>query len=161
MFLILFLILFSARKEEKLAENVPPKFTKTLQSISANSGQLIRLDTSIDCSEPFDVIWLKNENQLINDNYYKMLRDGNNCTLLILEANIDDNGIYKCIASNKFGQTICQCQVEIKESRENERQSKVQIPESLPKIIDPIKSIAVKEGDSAGFNCKISGVSGK
>lgn len=161
MFLILFLILFSARKEEKLAENVPPKFTKTLQSISANSGQLIRLDTVIDGAEPFDVVWLKNENQLINDNYYKMLRDGNNCTLLILEANIDDNGIYKCIASNKFGQTICQCQVEIKESRENERQSKVQIPESLPKIIDPIKSIAVKEGDSAGFNCKISGVSGK
>ncbi|XP_067120871.1 titin [Centruroides vittatus] len=147
------------RKEQKRGGVVPPNFNRTIQSCSTKSGQLVRLDAKVSGSKPFDVYWLKNGKKVVPDITHKLLEEDDLYTLLILEAVNEDAGSYECVAINKAGEARCQANVIIESpTKPKAAVSKDQGKESkVPEVVDPLKDLTVKEGQSAVFQCKISG----
>ena len=121
-------------------------------------GQLIRLEAIISGTKPLNVCWLKNKKTISQNKKYKIVEDEDQFILLVIEADTDDQGVYECVAVNEVGEARCQCQVVIEAPLITKQLSK---EEMNPKVIEPLKDLVVKEGQSAVFRCRISGFFGK
>ena len=80
--------------------NQPPTFTKTIQSLNAVAGELSRFDGIVVGAKPLEVHWEKNGQLLEPSISHKLLNEGNQYTLLILETSEKDVAIYHCVARN-------------------------------------------------------------
>ncbi len=137
---------------------IPPSFIKTIQCVSTKVGQLIRLDAKISGSKPLNVYWVKNGNRVSQNLKHKIIEDDDQTyTLLVIEADNNDEGSYECVAINKAGEARCTCQVLIEAPLLIKQLSK---EEMIPKLIEKLKDVVVKEGQSAVFRCRISGTDG-
>ena len=70
--------------------NQPPTFTKTIQSLNAVAGELSRFDGIVVGAKPLEVHWEKNGQLLEPSISHKLLNEGNQYTLLILETSEKD-----------------------------------------------------------------------
>ncbi|CAN8024063.1 unnamed protein product, partial [Ixodes persulcatus] len=152
-------------RREQRSGVAPPNFTKTIQDVSVKAGKLVRLDAKVSGSKPFDVYWLKNGKKVTPDVSHKIIEEENQYTLLILEAQVEsDSGSYECVAINSAGEARCQAHVLVEGA-------KPKTPPTSPKdapggdakpptVTEPLKPLAVKEGQSAVFRCKIPAVPG-
>jgi len=150
-------IKFLELREATSTSLIPPSFIKTIQCISTKVGQLIRLDAKISGSKPLNVYWVKNGNRVSQNQKHKIIEDDDQYTLLVLEADLDDKGSYECVAINKVGEARCTCQVLIEAPAVTQQLSK---EEMIPKVIEKLVDVTVKEGQSAVFRCRISGTNG-
>ncbi|ROT82072.1 I-connectin [Penaeus vannamei] len=100
-------------RKQRGAGAVPPSFYQTIQDTFSQPGNLVRLDAKISGTPPIDIYWLKNGRKLIQDMHYKMVKDQDTYTLLIIEAVAEDSGSYECVAINKAGEARCQATVEV------------------------------------------------
>jgi hypothetical protein len=137
---------------------IPPSFIKTIQCVSTKVGQLIRLDAKISGSKPLNVYWVINGNRVSQNLKHKIIEDDDQTyTLLVIEADFNDEGSYECVAINKVGEARCTCQVLIEAPPMIKQLSE---EEMVPKLIEKLKDVVVKEGQSAVFRCRISGTNG-
>ncbi|CAG2118857.1 unnamed protein product, partial [Medioppia subpectinata] len=150
-------LIVEEHREIKSGDFIPPCFVKTIQCVTTKVGQLIRLDAKISGSKPMDVYWLKNGERIQQTKRHKMVEDDDQYyTLLIIEAETSDGGSYECAAINKAGEAHCIAQVLIEEQVIIRQMSK---EEMVPKLLEPLHDVVVKEGQSALFKCRISGTS--
>lgn len=61
-----------------------------------------------------DVLWIKPDTK-----GYKIASSGRQHTLILMDVDTKYAGIYTCIATNKAGQSICNAQLEVDESKKN------------------------------------------
>lgn len=95
-------LLVSIPKDLGSAGN-PPTFTKTIMSINSSVGELSRFDAILVGAKPIRVHYEK-DGQIVEQSLsHKLLNEGNQYTLLILETNKNDEGLYTCVARN------CKC----------------------------------------------------
>ena len=71
--------------------------------------------------------------------------DGEVASLSFAEANLDDEGDYKCVAQNELGSASCSAELLVNE------------PASLPEFTKAIKDIEVAEDEEARFDVRVSG----
>lgn len=99
---------------------------------------------------------MKNGTRVQEDNKHRLVEHEDQYTLVVLEVITADSGAYECVAINSVGEARCTAQisVEIEEAREQ--------PKELvqPKVIEKLKDITVREGQSAVFKCRIIGNEG-
>lgn len=61
-----------------------------------------------------DVLWIKPDTK-----GYKVASSGSQHSLILMDVDSEYSGIYTCIATNKAGQSICNAQLEVDESKQS------------------------------------------
>ncbi|KAI1884983.1 hypothetical protein AGOR_G00215510 [Albula goreensis] len=100
---------------------VAPTFVKCLHDISTVKGQLVVLECRIRGTPPLQVLWYREEEQIVDSADFRILRKKASsasvpeelCTLVITEAYPEDSGIFKCVACNQYGTVSCSALLEV------------------------------------------------
>ena len=137
-------------------DKIPPSFTKTIQCIKAFEGSVITLDAKISGSLPLNVHWMKNGVRVQENNKHRLVEHEDQYTLVVLEVTYDDSGAYECVAINSVGEARCTAQISV-ETADTQEKPKETVQ---PKVIEKLKDITVREGQSAVFKCRIMGNEG-
>ncbi|CAG2055126.1 unnamed protein product [Timema podura] len=91
--------------------------------------------------------WQKGDKVIKPSKYFQMLKDGDVYTLRISEAFPEDEGIYKCVASNPIGSVTLSGEL------------KVLAPETqeVAPTLNPLRDVIVQEGSPAQFRTQATG----
>ncbi|KAK1161284.1 myotilin-like isoform X1 [Acipenser oxyrinchus oxyrinchus] len=101
---------------------VTPAFVKCLHDISTVKGQLVVLECRIRGNPPLQVLWFREEEQILDSADFRILRKSacslsqhckEVCTLVITEAFPEDSGLFKCVAGNQYGTVSCSALLEV------------------------------------------------
>lgn len=60
---------------------------------------------------------MQNGKKIVQDITHKTVEEGDQYTLLILEAAPEDAGNYECVAINKIGEARCQATIQVQGNR--------------------------------------------
>ncbi|XP_068182601.1 palladin [Antennarius striatus] len=98
-----------------------PSFVKCLHDVSTVKGQLVVLECRLRGTPPLQVIWYREDEQVLDSDDFRILRKKANsasvpeelCTLVITEAFPEDSGLFKCVALNSFGTVSCSAMLEV------------------------------------------------
>lgn len=80
-----------------------PTLVEPLKSQSVKEGQSVAFRCKISGRPSPQIQWTKGDNVIKPSKYFQMQRDGDICTLRITEAFPEDEGPYKCVATNAAG----------------------------------------------------------
>ncbi|XP_065224779.1 obscurin-like isoform X6 [Planococcus citri] len=129
-----------------------PVFTQRFK----HQQQLPKHDAKFHCrvtGVPFpSVMWHCNGLPLSNSNKIQIRRDGDVCCLTVFNVNLDDEGTYSCIASNREGTATCEAQLQVVDKIDTT--PKQEPPQFMKKIGD----CEIYAGMTAKFTACASGV---
>lgn len=84
-----------------------PIFTQQLKDVRCCDGDSIRLECHVEAKPEPIIIWEKNNKKLTQtSNDFSTSYDGERAILTIKRVYPEDEGEYKCIASNSIGKSI-------------------------------------------------------
>ncbi|KAI4818671.1 hypothetical protein KUCAC02_003975 [Chaenocephalus aceratus] len=100
---------------------VTPTFVKGLHDVSTVNGQLVVLECRLRGTPPLQVMWYREDEQVLDSDDFRILRKKASsasvpeelCTLVITEAFPEDSGIFKCVVINPFGTVSCSAILEV------------------------------------------------
>ncbi|KAL6118086.1 myot [Pungitius sinensis] len=100
---------------------VAPTFVKCLHDVSTLNGQLVVLECRLRGTPPLQVMWYREDEQVLDSDDFRILRKKTCsgsvpeelCTLVITEAFPEDSGLFKCVALNPFGRVSCSAALEV------------------------------------------------
>ncbi|XP_026213515.1 myopalladin isoform X2 [Anabas testudineus] len=100
---------------------VAPTFVKCLHDVSTVEGQLVVLECRLRGTPPLQVMWYREDEQILDSDDFRILRKKASsasvpeelCTLVITEAFPADSGLFKCVAHNSFGTVSCSAMLEV------------------------------------------------
>ncbi|XP_075904122.1 palladin isoform X2 [Nelusetta ayraudi] len=99
----------------------PPAFVKGLHDVAAVKGQLVVLECRLRGTPPLQVMWYREDEQVLDSDDFRILRKKASsvsvpeelCTLVITEAFPEDSGLFKCVALNSFGTVSCSAVLQV------------------------------------------------
>uniref|UniRef100_A0A8C3R4E0 Ig-like domain-containing protein n=1 Tax=Cyanoderma ruficeps TaxID=181631 RepID=A0A8C3R4E0_9PASS len=100
------------RSEVTLKE--PPQFLKKIENISSLRGGTVVFQAAIKGSLPITVSWLKDNDEVIEDNNIKMTFVNNVATLMVRSIELKHDGKYFCQAKNEAGIQRCSALLTVK-----------------------------------------------
>lgn len=124
-----------------------PTVIEPLKDQTIREGQAVAFRCKITGKPVPQIKWQKGDKVIKPSKYFQMVKEGDFCTLKISEAFPEDEGVYKCIASNPAGTITLQANL------------RVLAPDSqdvLP-ALTPMKDVIVPEGTPAQFKTTVSG----
>ncbi|KAJ3588460.1 hypothetical protein NHX12_012052, partial [Muraenolepis orangiensis] len=113
------------------ANGVAPTFVKCLHDVSTLKGQLVVLECRLRGTPPLQVMWSREEEDILDSDDFRILRKKASsapvpeelCTLVITEAFPEDSGLFKCTAVNPFGSISCSALLEVYHDAEEQLES--------------------------------------
>ncbi|KAF7227863.1 transcript variant X3 [Nothobranchius furzeri] len=107
--------------QQYLGNGVTPTFVKCLHDVSAVKGQLVVLECRLRGTPPLQVMWYREDEQILDSDDFRILRKNaavfiwteELCTLVITEAFPEDSGLFKCVVINSFGTVSCSAMLEV------------------------------------------------
>lgn len=90
-----------------------PSLVEPLKSQSVKEGQTVAFRCKISGRPSPQIQWFKGDNVIKPSKYFQMQRDGDTCTLRITEAFPEDEGPYKCVATNSVGTVTTVAQLKV------------------------------------------------
>ncbi|XP_028816787.1 myotilin [Denticeps clupeoides] len=135
---------------------VAPTFVKCLYDVSTVKGQLVVLECRIRGTPPLQMLWYREEEQIVDSADFRILRKKASsasvpeelCTLVITEAYPEDSGTFKCVAGNQFGTVSCSCLLEVYAENilaEEEQEPGAPVQEELPALLQDAAGIPPPE----------------
>ncbi|CEF62415.1 Zormin [Strongyloides ratti] len=152
----------SQKDKEKSPIIGKPVFVKELTTTTVDEGDIIILDCIVKSSPEPEIIWYKEEELIIEDFRRSLKFIGDHCTLTIKNCNLEDSGLYKCLAKNINGQTINFCKVTVQKRGKSIPPKTPPKPKSFilpspPAFVPSLVDVTVEENDKAEFFVKVSG----
>ena len=90
-----------------------PEFVQECSDICVVKNSTAQLEVIASGSQPLQIRWFKDEEPIKYGKRLKMSSDGEHCTLKISPVQILDQGIYKCVISNKAGTQSCEAKITV------------------------------------------------
>jgi titin len=124
-----------------------PSIVEPLKDQKVREGQAVAFRCKITGKPAPTVKWQKGDKIIKPSKYFQMVKDGDNYTLKISEAFPEDEGVYKCVATNPAGTVTTQANL------------KVLAPETqeVAPSLTPMKDVIVPEGSPAQFKTTVAG----
>uniref|UniRef100_A0A0N5CB57 Muscle M-line assembly protein unc-89 n=1 Tax=Strongyloides papillosus TaxID=174720 RepID=A0A0N5CB57_STREA len=145
----------------------PPRIVLNIGDTRANEGSPLKLICKIEASPLPEVVWYRNGEKVIpNDDYQISLNDDGTATLYIPKCTMDDDGIYRVIASNIHGTAQSKGNAIVKKmlgTLNGLPGSPYRSPSpsydtgKAPKVITPLDNIKITDRQSFKLKCKFSG----
>ncbi|XP_043277218.1 obscurin isoform X4 [Venturia canescens] len=111
----------------------PPKITKKLgESRIVNEGETLNLQIEVETFPEPTVVWLKDEEIIVETERIKITSDGGKHALKITGTVSTDAATYKAVVTNKDGKTVDQTGIEVR---------------SAPRFKTQLSDVTAKEGD--------------
>ncbi|CAI5651391.1 myopalladin isoform X1 [Oreochromis niloticus] len=107
--------------QQHSGSGVAPTFVKCLHDVSTVKGQLVVLECRLRGTPPLQVMWYREDEQILDSDDFRILRKKASsasvpeelCTLVITEAFPEDSGLFKCVVHNTFGTVSCSAMLEV------------------------------------------------
>ncbi|XP_041477901.1 uncharacterized protein LOC121425834 isoform X6 [Lytechinus variegatus] len=121
-----------------------PKFIQIPGDKNVEEGKPLCLEVMVDAYPDPNVVWSKDGIKVKGEPYI-LKEDGKTHTLIIPEADLEDEGIFICTATNPAGRAECIIQVKVNEAEEP------------PVFITPLVNAQAKKGAPFAFECVLKG----
>lgn len=96
----------------KQHEGEAPKFIQPLKSQEVMEGSPAKLDVRISGEPEPEVEWFKDEQPVEEGSNFRIeFDDTDGCSLIINSSRVEDEGQYKCVASNDLGKAISEAEL--------------------------------------------------
>lgn len=122
-----------------------PQFTHPLESVEVSEGTAVKLTCTVKGTPQPTIEWFKDGKPLKTSKRVKDDFDGEVASLSFTEADLDDEGDYKCVAENELGSASCAAEVLVNEAA------------SKPEFTEAMKDIEVAEDGEGRFDVRVSG----
>ncbi|XP_064619618.1 titin-like isoform X3 [Lineus longissimus] len=129
-----------------------PVVLEHLNDKSANDGDKVTLECSVEECENLTIKWYKDDVIIKNDADFKQTFKGNKAKLVISEIFPEDGGIYSCVITNENGEARSACSLAISKEEESEPATLV-----APDFIEQLKDVSCKDGEKVAYSCKVVG----
>uniref|UniRef100_A0A0N4ZKF6 Obscurin n=1 Tax=Parastrongyloides trichosuri TaxID=131310 RepID=A0A0N4ZKF6_PARTI len=157
-----------SRKPTKSESVQPPRIIMNIGDARANEGSPLKLTCKIEAASPLDVVWYRNGEKVIsNDAYQVSLNPDGTAVLYIPKCTMDDDGIYRVIASNPYGTAQSKGNAVVRRGLEHSdsfRRSPFRSPSTssfdtgkAPKVVIPLDNIKITDKQSFKLRCKFVG----
>lgn len=143
----------SASRESSLAEvleGIPPIFSKKPKIKCVDEGTNVILDCRLVAVPEPEIKWLFNGKDVTTIQNVKVVTKSDNnmyCTVLQITGVLKkQEGTWEVVAKNREGESILPIKLKVK-TGEKEK----------PEILEPLKSLVVKEGETVTFTTQVTG----
>lgn len=121
-----------------------PYFIEPLpEEVEVLEGDSTKLECRI--SPEAEVMWYIDDEALQQDDRITFENQGDVYAVMISATELDDEGVYKCVAQNEFGKVSCETELIVEEGV------------TMPLIKEPLKNVDASVGDVVRFDVRIAG----
>ncbi|KAG1672025.1 Muscle M-line assembly protein unc-89 [Nymphon striatum] len=135
-------------------EPVKPRVVVPLDAVTVIEGKKARLDCTIVGQPEPEVIWYHDGKPVKESNDFQLLFKGDQCSLIIREAYIEDAGTYRCSAINSAGEASSQCQLNNPLHHSKKTMSECAV---APKFTKVLNDTTIQVGRDLTLECNITG----
>ncbi|ETN83967.1 hypothetical protein NECAME_07120, partial [Necator americanus] len=144
------------------ATNVPPRFTIRLGDARAIEGQPLRLECKVEGSPLPNLTWHKDGAQIQPSDRIQITMDPDGTARLVIpQCCMDDEGIYRVIATNPSGSAHDKGNATVKRAPRDAERRDVGPDEfdanKVPRLVEPLENVKVPEKQPFRLRCKFSG----
>lgn len=137
---------YSSKAKMKMEGSQAPVFLKQVSNVEVWQGDVARLSVTVTGSPTPKVQWFFNSMKLTSSTNCKLVFAGNDHSLILPYAGVEDEGEYTCVASNVHGETTCSAHLRVRQ----------QIP-GVPCFARKPDSIQCAPGLTAVFEYTVAG----
>uniref|UniRef100_A0A8C3Q603 Uncharacterized protein n=1 Tax=Geospiza parvula TaxID=87175 RepID=A0A8C3Q603_GEOPR len=105
--------LYHCQATNRLGEGKAPVFLKQISDVEVWQGDVARLSVTVTGSPTPKIQWFFNGRKLTPCMDCKLVFVGNDHSLILPHAGVQDEGEYRCVASNAHGETSCSAQLHV------------------------------------------------
>uniref|UniRef100_A0AAY4EX96 Ig-like domain-containing protein n=1 Tax=Denticeps clupeoides TaxID=299321 RepID=A0AAY4EX96_9TELE len=138
-----------------------PVFLSQLSPVAVTAGETARLTVTIYAFPKPEVVWFHNGQIIHSSSVYRFVEEHDEYTLIISNVTKANEGEYSCIASNKFGQSVCTSvlKVSVSDLTQAERwvEQMFKVSGHPPRFTKQIESVQCAEGGEAKFQYIVTG----
>nr|XP_055071471.1 striated muscle preferentially expressed protein kinase isoform X3 [Misgurnus anguillicaudatus] len=118
---------------------VPPTFETIMEDLDVNIGETPRFAVVVEGKPIPDIFWYKDDVLLSESSHFTFVYDDNECSLVVLNTQADDSGVYTCTAKNLAGSVSCKAELTVhtaKKDREDSLEDEASILRKMRRLTD-------------------------
>ncbi|XP_072539916.1 striated muscle preferentially expressed protein kinase [Salminus brasiliensis] len=97
----------------QLAMAAPPAFETIMEDLDVCVGETPCFAVVVDGKPDPDILWYKDNVLLAESSHFTFVYDDQECSLVILNAQLEDSGVYTCTAKNLAGEVSCKAELTV------------------------------------------------
>ncbi|XP_017547020.2 striated muscle preferentially expressed protein kinase isoform X1 [Pygocentrus nattereri] len=90
-----------------------PTFESIMEDLDVSVGETPRFAVVVEGKPIPDILWYKNDVLLSESSHFTFVYDDNECSLVVLNTQPDDSGVYTCTAKNLAGSVSCKAELTV------------------------------------------------
>ncbi|XP_048835461.1 striated muscle preferentially expressed protein kinase-like isoform X2 [Brienomyrus brachyistius] len=100
----------------------PPTFETIMEDMDVCVGETPRFAVVVEGKPVPDIMWYKNDTLLSESSHFTFVYDDNECSLVILNTQEEDSGVYTCTARNLAGSVTCKAELTVRTAKQEKEE---------------------------------------